>query len=158
GAAGLVRTLPTRGVQRNLPIPEFLRVGTGYRLATPQTSSDHLEGPPPPLLRRRVVANQRRPSALQPGQGTHYAIPVPGRRGHPRTLAHHRMTHKYRIRRDLRRARCLATGTPGSGGGSRKRAGRKTCTAPRLDPTTMSSTVDRSRNRYETRKFFSNRP
>src|SRR5262249_52314029 len=44
------------------------------------------------------------------------------------------------------------TGTPGSEGGPRKRAGRKASTAPWSDPTTTRSTAHRTSNRYRARQ------
>ena len=59
-AAGLVRLLPARGVQRDLRLPEPLHVAHGVRMAAAQTPRIDVEGTPPPLLRRRLVASQRR--------------------------------------------------------------------------------------------------
>jgi RNA-directed DNA polymerase len=46
-AAGLVRLLSARRVQRHLPVPQLLHLGPGHHMDTTQTPPDHLEGPPP---------------------------------------------------------------------------------------------------------------
>ena len=85
-AAGLVRPLPARRVQRHLRLPERLHLGPGHRMVAPQTPPDHLEGTPPPLLRGRMVAGHKRTGAVQPGEGAHHALPIPGR-SHPGCVA-----------------------------------------------------------------------
>ena len=56
----------------------------------PQTPPGHLETTPPPLLRWRMVAGHNRSGAVQPGEGAHHALPIPGR-SDPRCVAGHRM-------------------------------------------------------------------
>jgi hypothetical protein len=85
-AAGLVRLLSARRVQRHLPVPQLLHLGPGHHMDTTQTPPDHLEGPPPSLLRRRMVAGQCGTRTVQPGEGTHHALPLPGI-SHPPALA-----------------------------------------------------------------------
>src|SRR5262249_52314031 len=98
------------------------------------TPSDHMEGPPAPLLRRRLVANQGGYPAVQPGQGTHHAIPLPGCHRDPITLAHHRMT---RIERPL--TGLVESPVPGQQARRVRRAGQGNGLverpAPRLGPT-----------------------
>jgi RNA-directed DNA polymerase len=74
------------GVQSYLRLPELLHVATGRELAAAQAPPVHLEGPPPPLLRRRMVASLGRKSTVQPGEGGHHALPLPGD-SHPDPVA-----------------------------------------------------------------------
>ena len=55
--------------------------------------------------------------AVQPGEGGHHALPLPGD-SNPDSGGRPRDERSHEPRRDLWRARCLVTGTPGSGGGS----------------------------------------
>jgi RNA-directed DNA polymerase len=89
-AAGLVRLLPARGVQRGLRLPARRRVAPGVRLAAPQTPQGHMEATAPPLLRRTLVAARRRGETVQPGRGPHHAIPLPGNQN-PFAVAQHHM-------------------------------------------------------------------
>ena len=50
----------------------------GYRMVTPQTPPDHREGTPPRLLRRPMVTGHVGAGAVQPGEGAHDALPLPG--------------------------------------------------------------------------------
>ena len=50
----------------------------GYRMVAPQTPPDHREGTPPRLLRRPMVAGHVGAGAVQPGEGAHDALPLPG--------------------------------------------------------------------------------
>ena len=141
---GLVRLLPARRVQPHLRLPELLHVAAGRQLAAAQTPPVHLEGPPPPLLRRRMVARLGATITVQPGQGSHHALPLPGN-SHPRSLAQPGMRNHTQ---DPDRA-CRAPG-------ARKRARRvreavrgngpvdKAGTAPRTDFTTHISALMRT--------------
>jgi len=109
GAAGLDRLLPAGSVLGDVQLPARLHLAAGHRLDTPQAPPDELEGTPPPLLRRRLVALRRGGRAVQPRNGTHDTVPLPGRGDQ--------------------------TGTSGAGDGPGKRAGREPGTAPWADPT-----------------------
>ena len=87
-ASGLVRLLPARRVQRHLQIPQRLHLATGLRMVAPQTPPEHREGTPPTLLRGRMVAGHGGTTAVQPSEGTHYTLPIPGS-SDPYSLAGH---------------------------------------------------------------------
>ena len=89
-AAGLVRLLPARRVQRHLQVPQRLHLAPGLRMVAPQTPPEHREGTPPTLLRRRMVAGHGGTTAVQPGEGAHHTLPIPGS-SHPLPLAGHGM-------------------------------------------------------------------
>ena len=108
--------------------------GSGSVMAAPQTPPDHLEGTPPPLLRRRMVASHRDGQLFNPAKVQHHALPLPGN-SHPHARGRSRDEEHRQPDRDLWRARCPETGTPGSGGGPGKRTGGNTGTAPRADLT-----------------------
>ena len=55
-------------------------------------------------------------------------------------------------------ARCGGTRTPGSGGGPRKRSGRKAATAPRADPTSPPTRSTRSAARSGTKRGAEGKP
>jgi hypothetical protein len=90
GAPGLVRLLPARRVQPRLRLPELLHVAAGRQLAAAQAPPGHMEGHPPPLLRGQMVACLGGKEAVQPGEGGHHALPLPGS-SHPVSLAGHGM-------------------------------------------------------------------
>src|SRR4051812_49071710 len=136
--AGLVRLLPARRVACCLQIPQPLRVGSGHRMAASQTPQDYLEGTPPPFLRQRMVADRAGKDTVRPRDGAHDALPIPGR-SDPDSLADHGMRTTTIFGRGLWRARCLVTGTPGSGGGSGRPTGGNTGRAPRTDLTSGSA-------------------
>ena len=105
GAAGLDRLLPPRRVQ---PRPSATcapsSLAPGLRMAAAQAPPDELEGTPPPLLRRRMVARRRRGDAVQPGEGAHHPLPLPGN-DDPLALAQHEL-RTTPARRGLWRAGC----------------------------------------------------
>src|SRR6266702_436465 len=78
--------LPPGGVERDLPVPERLRLAPGGWLDPPQAPRDLAEGVPPPLLRRRVVAQRPGTGVVQRRAGHHDPVPLPGI-GDPVTLA-----------------------------------------------------------------------
>lgn len=69
-----------------LRLPELLHVPPGREPAAAQTPPVHLEGSPLSLLRRRLVARLGGKTAVQPGEGSHHAPPLP-RVSHPGSLA-----------------------------------------------------------------------
>src|SRR5207247_7794516 len=88
---GLVRLLPARRVQQDLLLPARSRLAAGHALAAPQTrqrAPGALEVHPPPLLRGRMVATRWRSKDLQPCQGAHHALPLPGN-DNPLAMAQH---------------------------------------------------------------------
>jgi hypothetical protein len=114
-------------------------VASGREVVAPQTPPVHLEGHPPPLLRRRMVAGLGRKATVQPGKGSHHALPLPGS-SDPDTVADHEL-------RNQAQAPDRTCGAPGA----RKRARRvreavqgngpvdKTGTAPWTDFTTHTT-------------------
>jgi hypothetical protein len=122
-ASRLVRLLSPRRVQRHLRLPGPLHLGPGPAMGPTQTPPDHGESHPPPLLQRRMVADHVGHRPVQPGQHAHHALPIPGN-SHTDPMADHGM-RTTPTTRNLWRARCLVTGTPGSGGDSGKPTGRK---------------------------------
>jgi RNA-directed DNA polymerase len=93
-AAGLVRLLPAGGVECDLQISQRLCVGAGHQMVAPKTPPDHREGSAPPLLRRWLVAGHGGKNAVQPGEGTHHAVPIPGH-SDPDSLARHGMSRHH---------------------------------------------------------------
>src|SRR5262249_52563919 len=138
--ARLVQPLPPRGVQRRLRLPARLRLAPGLRLAAPQTPPEHLEGPAPQVPRRRLVAPRREDGPVQPGGGTHHALPLPGH-GHPLPVATGRSRPEVTGLAESR-MRCQAA-RPVRERGLEKRAGRKASTALRADLTRSSRPTTR---------------
>jgi hypothetical protein len=64
-----------RGVRHRLAV--IVGLGVGNRLDPPQAPPDELEGTPP-LPRRRMMARRREGHAVQPQQGAHHALSLPG--------------------------------------------------------------------------------
>ena len=73
-------------VERDLPVPQRLRLAPGGRMDPPQAPRDLAEGVPPPLLRRRMVAQGPGTGAVQRRAGHHDPVSLPGI-GDPLTLA-----------------------------------------------------------------------
>ena len=86
GAAGMDHVLPSRSVERDLPVPGRLCLAPGDRMDLPQARRDQPEGAPPPLLRRRMVAQRPGHGTVPHRGGTHDPVPLPGI-GDPLTLA-----------------------------------------------------------------------
>jgi hypothetical protein len=120
-ASRLVRLLSPRRLQRHLRLLGPLHLGPGSAMGQTQAPPDHGERHPPPLLQRRVVADHLRRRPVQPGKDAHHALPLPGN-SHTDAMADHGM-RAPQDHWDLWRARCLVTGTPGSGGDSGKPTG-----------------------------------
>src|SRR6266581_3325121 len=138
------------GVERDLPVPERLRLAPGGWLDPPQAPGDLAEGVPPPLLRRRVVAQRPGTGVVQRRAGHHDPVPLPGI-GDPVTLAAGsgmRTRHGPYGTRGEPVAR--TTRTAGSGDGPGRRAGRNASTAPRADLTPVRDDrhADRRRRRH----------
>ena len=131
GATRLVRLLPARRVRRRLRRPGPLHPGPVLAMGTAQTPPDHREGHPPPLLQQRMVAGHHRDRTVQPGQGRHHTLPLPGN-SHPGPMASQRMNHHDNPKGTCGQPGAGMTGTPGSGGDSGKPTGRNTGRAPRV--------------------------
>ena len=67
-----------------------LPVAHGLAMGTAQAPQDELEEDPPPLRRTRIMVGQREPGPVQPRQGRHHPLPLPGR-SHPHSLGRHGM-------------------------------------------------------------------
>ena len=99
----------------------------------PKHPPDHLETTPPPLLRGRMVAGHHRTGAVQPGEGAHHALPLPGR-SHPGCVADPRM-RTTPAQTGLVERPLLGKGHGGCGRRLGKPTGRNTGRAPRVDLT-----------------------
>ena len=93
-------------------------------------------------LRRRYCGGGWQPAdgntrLLHHRDDQHHPVPIPGS-SDPNPLAGHGMMNTHGTRRDLRRARCPVTGTPGSGGSSGRPTSRNADRAPRADLTSSS--------------------
>ena len=113
-------------------------------MGTAQTPPDHREGHPSPLLQRRMVASHHRDRTVQPGQGRHHTLPLPGS-SHPGPMASQRMNHHGNPKGTCGEPGAGTTGTPGSGGDSGKPTGRNTGRAPRVDLTPLQARSVRRR-------------
>src|SRR3954469_12940543 len=99
-------------------------------------------GPTSPMLRRPVVARQRGPGTVQPRQGAHHALPLPGH-SHPDPVASHGMSITRIPPGSCGAPGALKRGTPGAGSGPKKRLDRKT--RPRFGPTSPAAFCRRRR-------------
>jgi hypothetical protein len=140
--AGLVCLLPTRRVQRSLPVSERLYVAAGYGMAATQTPPDHLEGPTSPILRRPMVGPSARTGTVQPPPRCAPRATATGAQS-SRPPGQPRDEHHPDTARELWSARCLERGTPGAGSGPKKRLDRKT--RPRFGPTSPAAFCRRRR-------------
>ena len=116
--------------------------GAGSSAGCAQTPAEHLEGPAPQVLRRRLVAPRRGDGLVQPGGGTHHALPLPGH-GHPLPVATGRSRPGVTGLAESR-MRCQAA-RPVRERGPEKRAGRKASTALRADLTSTRPGTPSSR-------------
>ena len=140
GAAGLVRLLQARRVQRRLRLPAPVHLVAGSPMAAPQAPPEHLERDPPPAT---AAADGGQPAttghcSTQPG-----CTPRATATGDSRYPRHGRPRDEdtTRSRRGLGRARCGESRTAGAGGGTGKPTGRNTGRAPRADLTAAPRTL-----------------
>jgi hypothetical protein len=135
---GWCALLPPRRVSRGLPIPARLHLAAGLWVAAPKAPPEHLEADPSPLLRRRLVASRRRGDTVQPGQGTHQLVPIPGHED-PLTVARGGLSGTHQPNGACGEPGAGTTGTPGSGGGPGKPTDGNTGRAPWSDLTSTPS-------------------
>ena len=132
GAAGLVRLLPARRVQRHLPVPGHYTWDRVMNGSGGNTAGSHGSNSAAATAPADGGPTTRRTSTVRPRQGSHHALPLPGREPSPPLAGHGMSTHQH-PHRDLRRARCqnghagFGRAAPGKPTGSN--AGR----APRAD-------------------------
>ncbi|MFJ2478235.1 group II intron maturase-specific domain-containing protein [Streptomyces sp. NPDC087659] len=81
---------PSRSFECRFLLPQPLCVDEGDTMDPTQAPRDHLETAPPTLLRRLLVARHRGSGTVQPGQGKHDQIPIPGKT-HSGSVAHYGM-------------------------------------------------------------------
>jgi hypothetical protein len=81
-----------------------------------------------------MMADHPRDRVVQPGHDAHHALSLPGNRD-PQPVAGHEMNHHDNHDGTCGEPGAGMTGTPGSGGDPRKRAGRKISTALWVDLT-----------------------